>query len=365
MTQMAVQVGHAISADSTLSPPAKYHWFRDGEENNAQTFDLGDPAPALLLQYGYTDARQNLFYQTTGLFSAAALLLAFGIAVSSRRERWSLFWCAQIVLPYLIWSGWLALVTGQDGLSMIRLACGREGLIGALPAVAKLCLAPFALQFISSLIAFPVYRQLRGVEITWLQASHAALWRSALPAPIAALLLLATDRQTIMIPAIVIFGAVVCALFQFWFLHNLFRALRIGGSKVAEGELRDRVFALADQAKIKLVRFCVIPEGAWKSVHSMTTGDRSLLLAQPIIDRLSRPEVDAIVAHELAHLHLKHRSKAILLLLAAAFLVFTIESQIPREQGLAVLLVLMAGLLAAVVLVNAFRRQADYVGGIV
>jgi hypothetical protein len=32
---------------------------------------------------------------------------------------------------------------------------------------------------------------------------------------------------------------------------------------------------------------------------------------------------------------------------------------------LAVLLVLMAGLLAAVVLVNAFRRQADYVGGIV
>jgi Zn-dependent protease with chaperone function len=97
----------------------------------------------------------------------------------------------------------------------------------------------------------------------------------------------------------------------------------------------------------------------------MTTGDRSLLLAQPIIDRLSRPEVDAIVAHELAHLHLKHRSKAILLLLAAAFLVFTIESQIPREQGLAVLLVLMAGLLAAVVLVNAFRRQADYVGGIV
>jgi hypothetical protein len=40
-------------------------------------------------------------------------------------------------------------------------------------------------------------------------------------------------------------------------------------------------------------------------------------------------------------LHLKHRSKAILLLLAAAFLVFTIESQIPREQGLAVLLVLM------------------------
>ena len=75
VTQMAVQVGHAISANSTLSPPAKYHWFRDGEENNAQTFDLGDPAPALLLQYGYTDARQNARpLQPTPELSFAAVL---------------------------------------------------------------------------------------------------------------------------------------------------------------------------------------------------------------------------------------------------------------------------------------------------
>src|SRR5207237_8187452 len=119
----------------------------------------------------------------------------------------------------------------QDGLPMVRLASGREGIAGALPTIAKLCLAPFALQFAASLIVFPAYRRLRGVEISWPQASRAAIWRSALPAPMAALLFLVTDPQVVMIPALAIGAAILCAVLQFWFLHNLLHALRIGGLK--------------------------------------------------------------------------------------------------------------------------------------
>src|SRR6185503_3598507 len=217
--------------------------------------------------------------------------------------------------------------------------------IGAAPAIARLCLVPFALQFAASLIVFPSYRRLRGVEISWWQASRAALWRSALPAPMAALLLLATDPQVILIPALAIGAAILCAVLQFWFLHNLLHALRIGGVKVAEGELRERVFTLAAKADARLLRFCIIPEGAWKSVHVLTTGDRSLLIAQPVIDRLSRAEADAVIAHELAHMRLRHRAWAILQVVACAIAVFIVETRIPREQGLIVILVLMAGLL--------------------
>jgi Zn-dependent protease with chaperone function len=216
------------------------------------------------------------------------------------------------------------------------------------------------LQFVASLIVFPSYRRLRGVEISWWQASRAALWRSALPAPMAALLLLATDPQVILIPALAIGAAILCAVLQFWFLHNLLHALRIGGLKVAEGELRERVFALAAKANARLLRFCVIPEGAWKSVHVLTTGDRSLLIAQPVIDQLSRAEVDAIIAHELAHMRLRHRAWAILQVVACAVAVFFVETRIPREQGLIVILVLMTGLLAGIVWINSYRRQADY-----
>jgi len=46
--------------------------------------------------------------------------------------------------------------------------------------------------------------------------------------------------------------------------------------------------------------------------------------------------------------------------IAWAVAVFLLESKIPREQGLAVILVLMAGLLAGIVWVNYFRRRADY-----
>jgi Zn-dependent protease with chaperone function len=207
---------------------------------------------------------------------------------------------------------------------------------------------------------FPAYRRLRGVDISWLQASRAAFWRSALPAPMAALLLVVTDPQLILVPALAILGAILCVVLQFWFLHNLLHALRIGGLRVADGELRARAFALAVKANVKLRRFCVIPEGAWKSVHVLTTGDRSLLIGQPVIDQLSRLEVDAVVAHELAHMRLKHRAGAISQVIAWAVAVFLLESKIPREQGLAVILVLMAGLLAGIAWVNFFRRRADY-----
>src|SRR5262249_10826062 len=158
--QMFVQIAHSVTANSSLSPPPTYHWIRDGEEHNATTFDLTDPAPAAILQYGYSDVQQDQFYLTTSLFAAAALILAGGFAVFSLRgERWSSFWRAQIIMPFMIWSGWLALITGQDGLSIVRLAAGREGVVGAVPAIAKLCLAPFTLQLASSLIAFPGYKR--------------------------------------------------------------------------------------------------------------------------------------------------------------------------------------------------------------
>src|SRR5207247_11297342 len=117
---------------------------------------------------------------------------------------------------------------------------------------------------------------------------------------------------------------------------------------------------LAARADARLLRFCIIPVGAWKSVHVLTTGDRSLLIAQPVIDQLSRAEVDAVIAHELAHMRLRHRAWAILQVVAWAIAVFFVETRIPREQGLIVILVLMTGLLAGIVWINSYRRWADY-----
>lgn len=72
------------------------------------------------------------------------------------------------------------------------------------------------------------------------------------------------------------------------------------------GPLRERAFALAAQAKVKLRQIYLLPAGKWRMANAFAHHANNLLLTDYLVRNLARAEVDAVVAHELTHLKKSH-----------------------------------------------------------
>jgi Zn-dependent protease with chaperone function len=93
------------------------------------------------------------------------------------------------------------------------------------------------------------------------------------------------------------------------------------------GELRDSIFAMATKLKVKLVQVYVVATGKARLANAFARTGNSILLTDTLLGTLNRHEVDAIVAHELAHLKHEHPRKlgsAYILGLVAAIALVTL-----------------------------------------
>jgi Zn-dependent protease with chaperone function len=70
--------------------------------------------------------------------------------------------------------------------------------------------------------------------------------------------------------------------------------------------LRDRVFEIAARAGVNLTEVYVLPLDKDKTANAFATTKNTVLLSEYLLRRLSRREVDAVVAHEIGHLRLNH-----------------------------------------------------------
>jgi hypothetical protein len=75
------------------------------------------------------------------------------------------------------------------------------------------------------------------------------------------------------------------------------------------GALRDRAFELANKAGVKLSQIYVMPMAEWRFANAYASEGQNLLLTDWLLRHLSSREVDAIIAHELAHMKCRHVSK--------------------------------------------------------
>jgi Zn-dependent protease with chaperone function len=75
------------------------------------------------------------------------------------------------------------------------------------------------------------------------------------------------------------------------------------------GELRDSTFAMATKLKVKLLQVYVIATGKARMANAFASNKNSILLTDALLGSLNRREVDAVVAHELAHLKHDHPNK--------------------------------------------------------
>ena len=75
---------------------------------------------------------------------------------------------------------------------------------------------------------------------------------------------------------------------------------------LSSGEVRDRAFALAEKAGAKLNQLFVLPTEAIRMANAFAHAAQNIYLTDYLLKNLDRAEVDAVVAHEIAHLQKKH-----------------------------------------------------------
>lgn len=219
-------------------------------------------------------------------------------------------------------------------------------------------LPPAVINVICTALYNPVFRRLPGVQWSKHEVFEQAVWTqmanlvplalivaalsmlSVYNLEVAALTLFAAlfarilgARQlhsvtTRIVPPALLLAAIVAALFVLPDLDNLDLALfaLLAGLSAAlfvrilrglltfhrephalrNGELRDRAFALAKKAGAKLKRLYVLPTAKGPTPNVCERQGNAIMLTDYLLEHLSRREVDAILAHELAHLKRRH-----------------------------------------------------------
>jgi Zn-dependent protease with chaperone function len=250
--------------------------------------------------------------------------------------------------------GWLAAVFGLDvrshldrlvgfllnrppeptGLRAALLALHVEGFDFGWGTACFYLLPPVAVVVLCVALSHPVFTRVRGLELS----RGRLVWQTlAAQLPLLSLLL---------------FGfAGVGALFAreprravLWFaaasagwLIGLRLQTRATGQRphaLLEGDLRDRVFALAEKAGVKVKQVYVLLTGPGREANAAAVLGDQVVLTDHLLAQLSKREVDAIVAHELAHLQGRH-PRALLFHLGLSLLAFLL---VPALVALAVFL---------------------------
>jgi Zn-dependent protease with chaperone function len=163
-------------------------------------------------------------------------------------------------------------------------------------------LPPLLVTTLCSILSQPVYERVRGMG--WTRDDLARQAVTSLMAGILPVMLLLAALNALLAnePRWSAICFVAALLLYTVFQGRLQKAMSMEPIALTVGELRDRVFALAEQAGVKVQQVYVIPSGKGRMANAFAVQGNNLLLTDYLLQHLNRREVDAILAHELAHL---------------------------------------------------------------
>lgn len=288
------------------------------------------------------------------------------------------YYCTFNVATTIAWAGWYIVAYplnididdlirlyafGSDNiqaLSLLRIVAGNFGLVKLVIKPLYYFLPPLLVIFLCTYISYPVFERMSAERKTRRELmlyTLLSLASFALPLMlyIAGVSALLSHNYEI---------TIICFLMTFT-VPNLCRVALTAMSDESHFllnicELRDRIMALAATAGVKINEIVVINCGRQRIANAFavnsTIGD-SIMFTDCVLPYLTRREMDAVIAHELAHLKYRHPWFA-LVAFAGAALIPTILAPYLLNAGSRLLLA--AAVLAAVMCYYYIKRRFEY-----
>lgn len=227
------------------------------------------------------------------------------------------------------------------------------------PALGLLLIAvpPSLVAVVIAVFSHDVAVRLRGIGGTRREAIELALWQ---------LLSVLVPVGLLAVAAVAAGGghgreAAACALAalatRLALLRRVLKAMGFEPHAVSSGELRDRLFALAAKAGVRLQQLYVIPAARSRLANAFAAQGRQVAITDLLLSELSRREVDAVLAHELAHVKRGHPMALMLTLAAGVVLGNVLLSAFLGPS--APVAGALSGLLAFFLVSRRFEHEAD------
>jgi Zn-dependent protease with chaperone function len=179
--------------------------------------------------------------------------------------------------------------------------------------------------FLCIALSYSVHAQLRGMQWTrweFLSRQMVSVGAKFIPLMLGlAALELLNEQLELGIGLVVVSLVLLQAL-----LILRLRIVKDAPQPLTTGELRDKVFAMAGRLGVTLSQIFVLPAGKGQVANAYAAKNRVVMFTDYLLEHLSKREVDAVAAHELAHLRHKHPTKRLIAFFAAMFSPFYFKS---------------------------------------
>lgn len=346
------RIGHNQLTLYVNIPQTQFHEYPKAKqiqtplmESNTLVYQIPLPengtVPAFHLAYGF---RRSDLHRAFAILSGFVLLpilmtlwmrrKALAAAKEDAAAAWFGFFRTQnwlVVGSMLLWltSGFGARQALQDWIAMQGISAWKAGAANVAVMMAPVLLVYFACIALS----YSVHAQLRGTQWTrWEFLLRQTVVVGARFIPLmAGLAALELFNQQVELGIGLVVSSVVLLLVL---LFARLRMVKDVPQPLTAGELRNKVFGLAARLGVRLSQIFVLPAGKGQVANAFAAKSGIVIFTDYLLAHLNKREVDAIAAHELAHLRYKHPTKRTIAFFAAMFLPFYFKAVTSVLAGL-------------------------------
>lgn len=318
-------------------PQTQFHEYPKGNqlegplsESNTIVYQIALPengtVPTFHLAYGFRRSDLNRALAILAGFVLLPIVVTLWTrrkALAAAREdataAWFGFFRTQnwvLLGSMLLWvtSGFGARQALQDwialqGLSAWKAAAANVGvMLGPALLVYSVCIA----------LSYPVHAQLRGILWTrreFLSRQIVTLGVRFVPLVLGLAALELLNQQLELGIGLLVVSFV---LLQILAIVKM-RIVKDVPQPLTTGELRDKVFGMAGRLGVRLSQIFVLPAGKGQIANAYAAKNTIVMFTDYLLEHLSKREVDAVAAHELAHLRFKHPTKRLIAFFAGMF----------------------------------------------
>ena len=219
---------------------------------------------------------------------------------------------------WIVLGGWIAWIVGLQilhvpGALYLVLRPNPGALIPL--AVALFLVPPAMIAVLAAALSHRVATRLRGVGLTLRETVvQATCQQAGVVIPLLAVSVAASALIVTRDPRAGVTFLVVAIASRIALLRIQIASAGVLPQAVTSGPLRDRIFALAGQAGVKIGQIYVLPMARTRMANAFAMRGNIVLLTDYLLEHLSTREVDAVMAHEIVHL--KHNHPLVLRLAA-------------------------------------------------